>query len=185
MKKLTLFLVIASLGACNWNGNGNYAQEISEIDKMLVQLDSMRSLYQLVDQVKVSRELRQIDSLHEILTGPGADLEDRNYVFGVVEGIEYVKEPYEKFYRDGSQIEEDLEYCESQLKALRLDLENEQLDSLKAREYFFAETKAFNDVVLLHYKRVRPMDKAMAIWDTAAARYLQIASKIDSLAQEQ
>ncbi len=184
MKKTVLFLVAVSLTACNWNTSSPYQEEIQGIDQMLTQLDSLRSEFEGIDMEKAEEDLAQIDSLKEILTGPKADMDNRDYVLKDLAVLGYVMEPYEKIEKDGPTLKKDLDYCESQLRSLRNSLLDGKLDSNQAKEYFFAESRAFNDVTLLHRKRVASAKKAMAIWDTSASFYLQLASEIDSLAQE-
>lgn len=185
MKKLALFLLAAGLTACQGNASETYAREIQEIDLMLAKIDSLRSDFEGIDLEEAEKDLHLIDSLKEILTGPKANMQDRDYVLNDLAALGYVMEPYEKLEEDGPVLQKDMDYCESQLLSLKNSIVDGQLDSSKVKEYFFTESRAFNDLILLHSKRVRSAKKAMSVWDTSATFYLQLAAKIDSLAQEE
>lgn len=182
MKKLSLLCLLA-LMACNEGALTVHQEEVQQIDKMLSQIDSMQVAFDAVNAEKVADYAPEADSLYKILTGPMADTSDKNYWINVLGDISYVVAPLKKFYRDGPKIEEGLSTTKKQLETLRNSLVDEQLDSLKAKEYFSVESQAFGDLWLLHAKRVLAAKDAVAIWDTAANRYLELAAKSDSLVQ--
>ncbi len=184
MRNIILLLSFISVFmACKPSVDAQYVEEVQNIDRMLEEVDSLRSSFEAVDLAKVRSELPQIDSLSAILTSNGVDQNDKVYWTKTLASLFYVKEPYEKFSRDASKIDEGLALSRTQLQTLRNSIVDEQLDSSEIAEYYFTETKAFNDVVLLHRKRVGPAQEALAIWDTAVDRYLLLAAKSDSLAK--
>ncbi|WP_421752431.1 hypothetical protein [Croceimicrobium sp.] len=183
MRKLIISaLSLSLLWACN-SGEAQYAEEIAHVDSMLAINDSLQKSFDQVDSTQILQDFPKVDSLYKILSGPMADQQDKRYWTETMANIDVVHHPYMKYSGDYKKMRRGLAYSKSQLESLRNSLEDQKLDTAQVRDYIQAEEKALNDMQVLIGKRIMPVLEAKAIWDTAEARYLDLVSKSDSLAQ--
>lgn len=183
MRKLIVsVLSLSLLWACN-SGEAQYAEEIAYVDSMLALNDSLQKSFDQVDSTQILQDFPKVDSLYKILSGPMADQQDKRYWTVTMANIDVVHHPYMKYSGDYKKMRSGLAYSKSQLESLRNSLEDQKLDTVQVRDYIQAEEKALNDMQVLIGKRIVPVLEAKAIWDTAEARYLELVSKSDSLAQ--
>lgn len=181
MRKLIFLLFI--LAACQ-SKPLVYEEEVKQVDLMLSVNDSLQKLFDEVDSVKVSAIFPGVDSMHTLLTGPRAPQDNKQYWTETIAVLDYVHRPLRKYLADQTKIRKELALSRKQLETLRNSLVDEKLDSNQVINYLQAETWALQDVGLLHRKRIGPTQEALAIWDTAEARYLDLLAKSDSLLQE-
>lgn len=160
-----------------------YESEIQRVDKLLSLNDSLQAVFDAVDSTKVIKAFPEVDSIHRIMTGPGAPQDDKSYWTETLAALEYVHHPYKKYVEDVSKMRKDLAFSKSQLLSLRNSLVDEKLDSNKVKAYLQEETFILSEIAQHMRKRIGPAENAMAVWDTARSTYLEILAKNDSLAQ--
>ena len=181
MRKLVFLLFI--LAACE-SKPLVYEAEVKQVDEMIAINDSLQTLFDEVDSAKVMAIFPRVDSISSIMSGPGAPQDDKAYWTQTMAVLDFVHRPMRKYLADQSKIRKDLAKSKHQLQALRNSLVDEKIDSLQVNSYLQTETWALQDVALVHRKRVGPTQLALAVWDTAETRYLDLLTKRDSLLQE-
>lgn len=181
MRKYFLFSLLFSFGVACQQGPHPYQAQIDHVDEMLLVNDSLIQAVFAIDSAQIESEYLVVDSVYKILTGEGAPVDDKRYWTVTISNLNLVYSPYKKYLRDIPKLKKDLLYSNNQLKSLRNSLLDQKIDTTQSSEYLKVEEQALYNSMLLASKRLNATERALAIWDTAADRYLQMLSERDSL----
>lgn len=181
MRKYFLLSLLIVLSIACKQGPHPYQAQIDHVDEMLMVNDSLITAVFAVDSAQIEAEFPVVDSVYKALTGDGAPVDDKSYWTVTISNLDLVYSPYKKYLRDIPKLKKDLVYSKKQLASLRNSLMDQKIDTTQATEYLKVEEQALYNSLLLASKRVNASARAIAIWDTAADRYLQMLSKKDSL----
>ena len=144
--RITLFLVLVLLAtACN---RTDYTTEISQIDSLMVELDSAKDMYSSIDTAgfsELSQSFSENTAFVQQVYKQRNDTMPRDVAMLMSEYRE-LKKPAKGFLVKHKSIGEELDFTEKQLEDLRHDLENNLLDSNFVDRMLTDEMKAVNEV---------------------------------------
>ncbi len=147
MRRITLFILLTTIFAsCNQTP---YKSEIAELDKLIVKLDSAKTILQNVDTNGYRDYAKRFQTNLNFVTNHFRNSEDtigRDLALFMAD-YRSLKKPYMNFHGTYDQASRELEFTEKQLLTLKHDLQYNLLDSTVVRKMFKRELEETNEIV--------------------------------------
>lgn len=181
MTRITFLFSLLAFALVSCQEPTSYQAEIKTVDSLLVVVDYLDGKLDSIDIEEMEQEWPEVNRVFKTLTGPKADPNDKDYWMNTIGVLALVETPYKKYLRDAPKAKEDLASSKTQLQGLRNSLEDNKLSPEEVEKYLAQEALIVGETYILVRKRARPAMDALAIWDTAAPRFVALADSMERL----